>query len=596
MRVPTAWLREFVAVPEDNNALADFNDALTMAGLEVEEVLATPTGPTLYTKITPNRGDWSSVYGTAREAAAVLDTPLKPLPTTATQPVKATRATGKNVSITIEEPEQCPRFSATIIKNVKVGPTPQWMQDRLFAALGDGYRHINNIADITNYVMLELGQPLHAFDLATIPNGEIVVREAKQGETLVTLDEVKRELAPGMLCICDNEKPISIAGIMGGQPTEITDTTTDVLLEAAHFEQYGIRRTAKKTLASQASYRFERYVDPNLVPLAAARAAQLMVEYAGGEIVEVLDVYPKPPAPVRVLARMERVRRLLGADVDRDQAITALERLGISVERSAGAMDCVIPPWRPDITIEDDIAEEVGRIALGYGNLPENSPPVLNPKGGDSPKGVFSARVKNALVRAGFQEVQTHSLIGPNALKGVAESDSNPIPLRSPRAPEYSLLRDSLLPNLAAIIARAARDGIRDVAIFEVGPVYQKAAGDSYEEPIRVSGLCTGFALPSAWSLNAAEYRIDFYFVKGVVEQLLSSLGIHGAEIAAGTHPLGHPGRTATISLNGKKLGVIAELSETVSKANDLPYSENPNNPRTYLFDLDGDLMMSTLR
>ncbi|GAB4452626.1 MAG: phenylalanine--tRNA ligase subunit beta [Armatimonadaceae bacterium] len=585
MRIPVAWLREFVAVPEERAELEAFADVLTMAGLEVEEILETPVGPTFFTKITPNRGDWASIYGTAREAAAALKLPLAALPATTGAPAADVPA-----SVTIEDGENCPRYAAKIIRNVKVGETPAWMQERLYAALGDKYKPINNLVDITNYVMLELGQPLHAFDLETLPEGKIVVRQARPGERLTTLDEIERALEPGMLCICDHEKPVAVAGIMGGAPTEITEKTVNVLLESAHFDMYSVRRTAKRLgLKTEASYRFERFVDPQLVPVAAERAAQLMVEIAGGEAVPgLIDVKGKPMPPRRVVARMDRVRKLLGADVDRDEAIAALERLGVSVERSAGAMDCVIPSWRVDLNIEDDIAEEVGRIALGYADLPETEPPVYQPRGTDSPRGIFFGRVREALVRAGLTEVQSHSLVAPFALASEEERAAQ-VAVRLPLAPEHSVLRQSLLPNLFTVAARALGSGIRDIALFEVGPVYQHAEnGEGYIEPVRVSGVVAGSAMPQAWSLKGEAFPADFYFAKGVVEDLCAALGMGDVTFAPTTHPLTHSGRTAGIYAGGEQIGVVAELSAATIEAEELPR-------RACIFNLDGDVLLRHL-
>lgn len=574
MRIPLSWLNDYIAVSDDEQeAVAD---ALTMAGLEVEETLETPFGKVWYTKITPNRGDWASVYGTARELAAIY--PNKPLKTPFAKPERVEsgspllgrggKATG--VSIRIDDTDNCHRFRATVIKGVTIGPTPQWIQDRLTAALGDRYRMINNVADITNYVMLELGQPLHAFDLDTIPGGEIVVRQALPGEKLVTLDGTEHELPQGTLCICDRERAISIAGIMGGKDTEITAGTTNVLLETAHFYPFSIRRTAKKVVRSEASYRFERYVDPNLVALAGERAAQLIVEHCGGELVGVSEAVAQPIPKRRFLARLDRIRALLGVDVDRDAAIAGLTRLGIDVEQSAGALDCLIPGWRPDLTIEDDIAEEVGRIALGYANIPEKISWQIGQRGQDSPRSVFISRLKNALVSQGLQEVVSHSLVadgGPNALV-----------LRNPMAPEYSQLRTSLVPNHIAIAQRAVREGIRDIAIFEVGVVYAENA-----QPLRVSGLVSGSALPPVWALKGDAYPADFYFAKGIVESLLTQLGI-AAEFVADTSPFTHPYRTASVLVDGESIGMVGEFSMAVIEGNDLP-------KRTCVFGLDGEAL-----
>ncbi len=285
MKISVNWLREYVPVPEDAGELAAFNDLLTMAGLEVEETFDSPDGITLFTKVTPNRGDWASVYGTAREAAAAGNLPLAPYPAYVSRAPEVTPSQAKNSSIsaTVEATQLAPRFSLTVVRGVTVAPSPQWMQDRLTAA---GMRPINNVVDITNYVLLETGQPLHAFDLATVPHGAIVVREARAGEKLKTLDGTERELEAGMLCICDADEPIGVAGVMGGATTEVTETTTDIILESAHFDPFSVRRTAKKLgLRTEASYRFERYVDPLLVPAAAERAVRLLVEIAGGTVV-----------------------------------------------------------------------------------------------------------------------------------------------------------------------------------------------------------------------------------------------------------------------------------------------------------------------
>ena len=581
MRLPVAWLREFIPVSEESAGLQEFCDALTMAGLEVEEVLDTPDGLTLYTKITPNRGDWASVYGTAREAAAAMNLSLKSVRSIGLSAAEPTNR------IVIEDAENCPRYGAKIIRGVKIGATPYWMQKRLMAALGDKYKPVNNVVDITNYVMLELGQPLHAFDLNTLPEGEIIVRQARDGEKLVTLDGAERVLGAGTLCICDNEKPIAIAGIMGGAPTEITAGTTDILLESAHFDPLSVRRTARRLgLTTEASYRFERYVDPNLIPIAAERAAALIVEIAGGTAEPgLIDVVAKITPPRNIVARVDRIRKLLGVDMERDDMIAGLERLGISVERVMGALDCVIPSWRPDLTIEDDIAEEVGRIALGYENLPEIAPPVLDARGGDSKRGRFLTTIRETLVRQGFQEIQSHSLTAPSPL-ATEDEIAHRVMIRSALSPELSSLRTSLLPNLLMVTSRAHAAGIRDSAIFEAGAIYRTVGGGNYAEPLRISGVIAGSAQPAAWAIKPETYPADLYFAKGAVEELFASLGISGATFAPGTHPISHPGRTATITVNGQNIGLVAELSEVIAEAENLPR-------RTYLFDLDGDALFA---
>lgn len=558
MKVPLSWLQEFIPVPTDGAAFDGFCDALTMAGLEVEEIL---DGPTLYTKVTPNRGDWASILGTAREAAAINPE------LTVTTPAGVSLTSGAGpVSVTINDPDACPRYAATVIRGVKIGPAPEWMQQRLTQALGDKYKPVNNIVDITNYVMLELGQPLHAFDLATISGGQIIVRRATPAERLKTLDGEERNLTAAPLCICDANQPVAIAGIMGGLDTEITDSTTDILLESAHFEPITIRRGSKALgLASEASYRFERFVDPNLVMQASARAASLILEIAGGTIDgPTTDVIAKAHVPTRVLARMDRIRRLLGVDVDRDQAVAALKRLGIDAERSAGALDCLIPSFRPDITIEEDIAEEVGRIALGYDKLPETVPPVTTGRGINAPGAAFATKVRTILTGLGLQDIVGHSLTSPETAWTQTEQDEL-VAIRNPMAPQYSSLRTSLFATLLPTASRAVDSGIRDFGIFELGSVYRRNGDGDYTEPRHLSMVLAGALTAGMWGVKPGTVPVDVYYAKGIVEHLLSGLGMSNISVKPASHILGHPYRTAEVSAGGKVVGYFGEVRSGLS-------------------------------
>ncbi len=558
MKVPISWLKEFIPVPTEGKAFADFCDALTMAGLEVEEIL---DGPTLYTKVTPNRGDWASILGTAREAAAI-DAGL-----TISLPRVTPLTTGNGpVSVSISDPDACPRYAATVIRGVTVGPAPDWMQERLTQALGDKYKPVNNIVDITNYVMLELGQPLHAFDLATIGGGQIVVRRAAADEQIKTLDGEERRLTAQPLCICDASHPVAIAGIMGGLETEITAGTTDILLESAHFDPITIRRGSKSLgLASEASYRFERFVDPNLVMQASARAAALILEIAGGVIDgPTTDVIAKPHVPTRVLARMDRIRRLLGVDIDRDDAVAALKRLGIDAERSAGALDCLVPSFRPDIAIEEDIAEEVGRIALGYDKLPETVPPVTTGRGINAPGAEFAAKVRTILTGLGLQDIVGHSLTSPETAWTEAEQASM-VAIRNPMAPQYSSLRTSLFATLLPTAARAVDSGIRDFGIFELGSVYRRASDNGFTEPRHLSIILAGTLTAGMWGVKPGTVPVDVYFAKGIVEHLVRCLGIGEITVSPASHLLGHPYRTAAVHAADKVIGYFGEMRSGLS-------------------------------
>jgi len=591
MKVPISWLQEFIPVPTEGQAFTDFCDALTMAGLEVEEIL---DGPTLYTKVTPNRGDWASILGTAREAAAI-DASI-----TVKSPVGAPLSTGVGpVSVTITDPDACPRYAATVIRGVTIGSAPDWMQEQLTQALGDKYKPVNNIVDITNYVMLELGQPLHAFDLSTIGGGQIIVRRAASDEKIKTLDGEERLLKAQPLCICDASRPVAIAGIMGGLDTEITAGTKDILIESAHFEPITIRRGSKALgLASEASYRFERFVDPNLVMQATARAVALILEIAGGVIDgPTTDVIAKPHVPTRVLARMDRIRRLLGVDIDRDEAVAALKRLGIDAERSAGALDCLVPSFRPDIAIEEDIAEEVGRIALGYDKLPETVPPVTTGRGINALGAEFAAKVRTILTGVGLQDIVGHSLTSPETAWTEAEQASM-VAIRNPMAPQYSSLRTSLFATLLPTAARAVESGIRDFGLFELGSVYCRTADGVFAEPRRLSALLTGTLTAGMWGVKPENVPVDVYFAKGVVEHLLHGLGIGEVTVKPASHHLGHPYRTAEVMVSGKVVGYFGEVRSGLSLlARDSDtgqiYNAAENLPaRTVFIDLCGDSLM----
>ena len=591
MKVPISWLQEFIPVPTDGEAFDTFCDALTMAGLEVEEIL---DGPTLYTKVTPNRGDWASILGTAREAAAINPA------ISVTHPAGATLTPGSGpVSVTIADPDACPRYAATVIRGVTIGPAPDWMQLRLTQALGDKYKPVNNVVDITNYVMLELGQPLHAFDLATIQGGKIIVRRANSDEKLKTLDGEERLLSAQPLCICDASRPVAIAGIMGGIETEITAGTTDILLESAHFEPITIRRGSKALgLASEASYRFERFVDPNLVLQAAARAAALILEIAGGTIDgPTTDNIAKPHVPTRVLARIDRIRRILGVDIDRDEAVAALKRLGIDAERSAGALDCLVPSFRPDIAIEEDIAEEVGRIALGYDKLPETVPPVTTGRGINAPGAVFASKVRTILTGLGLQDIVGHSLTSPETAWTQEEQDTL-VAIRNPMAPQYSSLRTSLFATLLPIAARAVDSGIRDFGVFELGSVYRRTSTGEYAEPRRVSIILSGSLTAGMWGIKTGTLPVDVYMAKGIVEHLVLGLGIPNVTVTPATHVLGHPYRTAEVHAGNRVIGYFGEIrSGLVLPARDSDtgqiYNSAENIPaRSVFIDLCADTLM----
>lgn len=611
MRVPLEWLNEYVKVGTDDEAIAH---RLTMGGSEVEGIeapekvceqaikkqcepdiarAAADLGNVLNVYVTPNRGDCQSLVGIAREAAALHDLDLHvPAPA----PSSDDGETSRQTSVTIEDFDLCPRYAARLVKGVKIGPSPRWMQARLAAA---GQRPINNVVDVTNYVMLEFGQPLHAFDFDRLAGAKIVVRRALPGEKLTTLDEVERELSPEMLVIADVEKAVALAGIMGGASSEVTDNTTSILIESAHFNALSVRRTSRALgLKTEASYRFERVVDPDGVRRAADRACELLARIGQPQAVEgVVDVYPLPAAEREIPLRVRRANALLGMDIASHIAADCLRALGFEVQTEphgdTDTLNVRVPTFRSDVTQEEDIIEEVGRI-YGYENIPETLPFANTTQGGDSPLGEFLMQVRRSLVRCGLQEVVTHSLGAPSFFDS-PEDAAMRIAIRNALSAELSGLRRSLLPTMLDVAHHNfTKGGQRDMALFEVGRVWQSAGADKEpEEYLAVAGLLTGVMAEQGWQHDVKPYPCDFSTAKGVVERLFHDLRLSGV----GFQPLGaqarnlpqlHPGRSAYITLSGEIVGVIAEGHPRLTSKIGL-------RDRVYLFEISLEALRSSI-
>ena len=553
MKLPFDWICEFA---EANIAPAEAAHLLTMAGLEVEAVEESELGAVLDIKVTPNRGDCLSVLGVARELAAVCRVPFKgrvPVEASDAEPPDAATFTG----VTIESPDLCPRYAARIVEDLIVGPSPDWMQRRLLSA---GMRPISNIVDITNYVMLETGQPLHAFDYDTLRERRIVVRIARKNEYLTTLDGVKRCLQPPMLVIADAERAVAIAGVMGGAETEIRPETRTLLLESAHFDWRSIRRTARAlNLTTEASYRFERGVDPEGVVYAADRACQLIVQLgAGRPVMGVVDEYPRRRAPRQLTLRVSRCSVLAGYTIRADEATDALRSLGFHVQSDGkDRLHVVVPSWRPDILREEDLVEEVARV-LGYDRIPERLMTGLTTPAGDSLAGRFRDYLRDVLAGAGLHEICSHSLVAPPDPR-FDKLQGEPVVLRTAMSAELSCLRWSLIPCLCEAAARNVRRGIAPVAVFEVGAVFEKSPGAGpYREEDHVAALVYGSLTAKTWHRQPAGTPL-FFVGRGIVDRLLDVLGM-GAQFVPSDDPRLHPGRQASINVDGASLGVIGEL------------------------------------
>lgn len=575
MKVPISWLREYLDFTCPIDELAE---KLTMAGLEVEEISKVDDDTVFDVKVTPNRGDWLSMIGVAREAAPLVDSKLR-------MPEPKANGSGpdssESIRIDIENPDLCGRYVGLVVRNVKVGPSPDWMCKRLLAA---GMRPINNIVDITNYVMLEVGQPLHAFDLSLLRGSQIIVRTAKPGEAIISLDSTPRNLDSDMLVIADGERPVAIAGVMGGLDSEISEQTEDILIESANFIGTSIRRTSKRLgLVTESSYRFERGVDPSISAIAALRAAELVRELAGGEVAnKIIDVHPRPVEPRIVETRPGRVNAVLGTDLDANEMACYLNGLEIETSIENGILVSKVPTFRQDITREIDIAEEVGR-AYGYQNLPRTLPKTTQ-QGKNSDEGLFKNRLRRILISCGAQEVLTHSVVD-SALSELAGKSKQSVKLRNPLCEDLDSMRTALIPNILGVIKRNQSFGTSDINIFEIGKVYVQDSPGELREELRVAGAIAGNMWQSKWNLPSEALDTDFYLCKGIIESVLDSLGIAGANYVQTTEPMLHPTRSAAIMVSSRQIGVIGEASPSVRETLDL-------RERPCVYDLDFNALM----
>ena len=542
-------------------------------------------------EITPNRPDCLSLIGVAREIRAEIGNPLK-LPQVELNEDETDIQ--EITSVTIEAPDLCPRYAARVIRGVKVGQSPAWLQQRL-ESVGVGV--INNIVDITNFVLMEYGQPLHAFDYHKLAENRIVVRRAAAGENLTTLDEIDRELTSDMLVIADAEKPVALAGVMGGYDSEITETTADVLLESAYFNPSSIRATAKALgISTEASYRFERGADPGAVLAALDRAAQLIAELAGGSICKgVVDVYPGEQPLTEIQLRAERVNFILGTTLDTSKMVQILSDLGFDVEAAstenrqadeeASRLRVTVPTFRSDVTREIDLIEEIARV-YGYNNIPTTLPKGDIPVPAPNPSTEVRKHIKHFLLAAGMMEAINYSFCDPKCFDKIRFTVDDPrrdvLKLRNPLSPEMSVLRTTLLPSLLENAQHNRNHQIDTIALFEIGSVFIR--NGAAKEPERVAGILAGQVGEGVYSNPYREP--DFYDIKGLVEGILEACGIVDYTLEKTDAPTFHPGRNAAVLSRNKQIGIFGEAHPEVLENYDLPY-------KAYLFDFDMEALVA---
>lgn len=580
MRILPTWLREFVNVAAADRQLAE---DLTSAGIAVESV-AEENGETIYEMdLTTNRVDAMNHYGVAREASAIYGNELKKVDP------KLPKATGAaDFPVIIEDAEGCARYTARIVRNVKIGPSPPHIQRRLELL---GSRAINNAADATNYAINELGHPTHAFDLDLLEGGTIIVRRAREGEPLKTLDGVDRKLSTDDLIIADAKKPVALAGVMGGFDSMITEKTKNVLIESAWFDPASIRRTAKRHMMhTDASHRFERGADWGITPLACDRVAELILESAGGELVgERIDAIARSLERPPIALHRSEVKRILGIDLSEEEIARILGKLGFvvtpglpreaaaarsihtagsggahaAVVESVSDFSVTVPTWRLDVEREIDLLEELARI-YGYNRFP-NTLPSFTGAVVALPNEQKDAKVRETMLALGYDEAISITFVSEQDAR--AFSTAEPLPLANPLSEEAGYMRNSLLPGLLNMIGYNLNRGNNDVRLFEAGEIFAKC-GERHEEHRTLAFAATGNLISA--NVHRAAEPYTFFHMKGDVEDLLAAFQHQTLYFDAMTAPYYHPGRSARAVMDGETVARFGQLHPEIAAARKL--------------------------
>ena len=573
--------------PEESQGIYIFPEG-TPIGLDIKEALM--LDDTVYEfELTANRADCFSMVGLSREFGIMTNQK-------ALFPVIMVNENGESIegkaSVAIEAHDLCTRFTSRLVTNVTIEPSPLWMQNRL---RNSGIRPINNVVDVTNYVMLELGQPMHAYDYDCVADHTLIARRAKAGETLTTLDGNERELNESMLIIADTKGPIGVAGVMGGLTSEVTDKTTNVLFEAAVFNGPSIRRTSKALgMRSEASGRFERGVNHKYTAYAIDRAAQLLQQICPSckVSVGVIDVYPEPVEQRTVTFTAEQINDYLGTSIEKDRMVDILTKLEFGITESGDTIEALVPTWRDDVTGMPDIAEEVARI-VSYDNIAPTIPVAILSSGGMTPKKALTKEVTHYLAHAGLSQIITFSFMHKDGLTNMMlpEGDNRytAIPILNPISEEFPYMRTTLVPAVIEAAKRNIAQQNKDLWLFETANVYEPKALPLTEVPHErpmACGIMMGKVTEAAW--NQAQRDTDFYDVKGVVDGLLAKLGLTQYDIQPSSESYYHPGVSAHYTVNGVTIANYGELHPQVVKNFDL-------SGKVYMFEIDLEAVLSII-
>lgn len=562
MKVLVSWLRDFVDVPGTPEEVAR---TMSTRGFAVEGIEPAGTGDAVIDfEVTANRPDCMSVAGIAREVATAYGLELRNVGRGANLRLASLQPVEKSdIDVVIEAPDLCPRYAGAVA-DVRVSSSPDWMRDRLLAS---GVRPISNIVDVTNYVMLELGQPMHAFDLAKVGGAQIRVRTARQRETLRTLDGQVRELNEHMLIIADARQPVAIAGVMGGADSEVTDGTTAIVLESAYFNPRSVRRTSKELgLKTEASMRFERGADPALPVTAMERACALLeATGAGTPRGAVVDRYPVHLSPTTLKLRRDRIRGLLGMVIPKDDVQRILERLGFGLRDTDDGWDVTVPTRRVDVAREVDLIEEVARH-FGFDRLPVTFPALTSAPQPPDPRILRARRLRHLMTAAGFSEAVTFGFVAEAAASEFADK-TELVRIANPLSETFAVLRPSALPGLVDAVAHNRRREQRDVRLFEIGARFSRPIGERQA----LACVWTGSASATHWGGGARD--VDFFDVKGLAERVCEALGVAGPTEPDTTAWL-VPGRAAVMAVDGVRVAVMGQLAPAIAERHGLNAAE----------------------
>jgi len=588
MRISYNWLKDYVDIKIAPEKLAG---KLTMAGLAVDSIEKKGDDYILEIEITSNRPDWLSYIGVAREIAAITGRKLKVnwltgslvrgLKPANQQTSKPANNIFKSVSVKVEDAKLCPRYTARIIRNVSVAESPKWLKEKIEST---GLRSVNNIVDITNFCLFETGEPMHAFDLDKLSGGEVIIRKALRTEKITVIDGTERALGESMLVIADSSLPVAIAGVMGGIKTEVGINTKNILLEAASFDPVSVRRTSRRlALPTESSYRFERKVDIDNIKYASDRATQLILEIAGGQAGEYIDIGRAVKAKRTIGLRPDRLNKVLGIEIAAPKVKAILTSLGLTARaQKKGALKIEIPFFRQDLQDEIDLIEEAARI-YGYDNIPETLPPVVERDRRPPSDIIIDNKIRELLQGLGLSEIITYGLLSRKTLTLSGIDDKEAIAIKNPLSAEQEVMRPSSMAGMLGAIRYNVNRKNNDLKLFELGKVYFKGGAHPFRERRNLTIGITG-EIDDGWIGHARAATL--FDLKGILESLFLGMGIGEFSVTTAANDIFSPAACASIEVKGRPIGIIGSASAAVLKNFDIK-------DKVYMLEIDCEAFLS---